>query len=266
MAEHPARARLKPIALPAEHGSWGFLLEPLLLGLCLAPTPPGIAVAAGVFAVFLLRNPLRIFLRGRPRAKASPRRSLARTVWLVYAAVAAAAVAVAVSLAGWTPLWPLVTFAPLGAAFLLYDSRNQGRSLGAELSGGVGLAAATPAIVMCGGWGVAPAMTTWAIVLLKAVPTVLYVRARLRLEDGGTVSPRPAAAAHAAAVALGVALAARSAAPWLSVAMLVVLFARARLGLSRARWGRTTKQIGVLEFVFSGLYVLANALGYRLAL
>lgn len=30
--------KLRTVALPAEHGGWGFLFEPIVLGLLLAPT------------------------------------------------------------------------------------------------------------------------------------------------------------------------------------------------------------------------------------
>jgi hypothetical protein len=263
MTGRPARVRLKPIALPAEHGSWGFLLEPVLLGLALAPTLPGLSIAATVVAAFLLRNPLRIFLRSRGRVHESPRRTLARSVALVYAAFVAVGVVVTVALMGWKPFWPLLVVGPLGVAFLFFDSKNQSRSLTAELAGGIGLAAAAPSIVLCDGWTATAAMATWAIVVAKAVPTVVYIRARLRLEGGENVAPWPAVAGHTAAAVLGTALGLMAVVPWLTVAMLILLLARAALGLSPLRWGKTTKQIGILEFVFSGLYVFATAVGFR---
>ncbi|NLF76347.1 MAG: hypothetical protein GX573_11665, partial [Chloroflexi bacterium] len=42
------RVRLKSIALPPEHGAWGFLLEPLLAGLLIAPSWAGLCLALGV--------------------------------------------------------------------------------------------------------------------------------------------------------------------------------------------------------------------------
>ena len=39
------RVRLRSIALPTEHGGWGFTLEPILLGLLVAPTWAGFGLA-----------------------------------------------------------------------------------------------------------------------------------------------------------------------------------------------------------------------------
>ena len=38
MATTTPSVRLKAIALPPEHGAWGFLLEPIVLGLLVAPS------------------------------------------------------------------------------------------------------------------------------------------------------------------------------------------------------------------------------------
>ena len=53
---------LKGLALPTEHGSWGILIEPLLLGLVVAPSLAGVVVAGLVSAVFLTRSPLRLMI------------------------------------------------------------------------------------------------------------------------------------------------------------------------------------------------------------
>jgi hypothetical protein len=91
---------------------------------------------------------------------------------------------------------------------------------------------------------------------------VVYVRARLGLEDGRPTSILPAATVHAAAVGVAAAMAWWGTAPWTVPAMLVLLTARALLGLSPARVFHAPKQIGISEFVFSGLYVAATAVGY----
>lgn len=44
-----SRISWKRIVLPSEHGSWGFLAEPLLLGLLAAPSGAGAALARGPF-------------------------------------------------------------------------------------------------------------------------------------------------------------------------------------------------------------------------
>lgn len=49
---------LRALALPAEHGGWGFVLEPVVLGLLVCPSRPGGALALAATATFLAHHPL----------------------------------------------------------------------------------------------------------------------------------------------------------------------------------------------------------------
>lgn len=269
MTNDTPRVRLKPIALPSEHGSWGFLFEPILLGLFVASSFAGAFLALAVIAAFLLRNPVRIVLRARRRSvqtAGSRRVAVARSVALVYGAVSVAAAAACVAAVGFTPWWPLIAASPLGVAYVVYDSRNQGRSLWPELLGPVALAASAPSIAIASGWTTAAAVALWAVVVVKALPTVVYVRARLRLEDGERVSALATIVAHFLALLFAAAMVRRGMMPWPTLAVLAVLTARGALGLSQLRRFHTPKQIGISEFVYSGVYVVATAIGYYAAL
>lgn len=264
MTSPVARVRLKPVALPAEHGSWGFLLEPTVLGILAAPSVAGLLLVVSTAAAFLLRNPARVFLRARRRPAASPRFAAARNMAATYAAVATVSLAGAVAIAGWVPLAPLAIVSPLGLSYLLYDRRNRGRSLEAELFGGLGTSGAAPAIALAAGLPASASAVLGGLVVAKAVPTVLYVRARLRLEDGEPVRRWPPLLAHAAGLAGVAALAWWTGAPWLAVAAMAVVTLRAAVGLSRWRTPSPPKRVGILEFVYSGAYVVATAAGWHL--
>ncbi|HDL49896.1 MAG TPA: prenyltransferase, partial [Actinobacteria bacterium] len=43
--------RLRSVAMPTEHGGWGFTLEPIILGLLVAPSPAGWEIAAAALGV-----------------------------------------------------------------------------------------------------------------------------------------------------------------------------------------------------------------------
>ncbi len=68
--------RLRPIALPVEHGGWGFLGAPIVLGLWVAPSVAGFWLSLAALGVFLTRQPLKLALGDRQRGKRYP-----RTVW-----------------------------------------------------------------------------------------------------------------------------------------------------------------------------------------
>jgi hypothetical protein len=65
--------RFKTVALPVEHGGWGFLAEPLVLALLVAPSVGGVAIAGATGAMFLIRHPAKLFWRNRHRLDVSPR-------------------------------------------------------------------------------------------------------------------------------------------------------------------------------------------------
>ncbi|MCA9913783.1 MAG: YwiC-like family protein, partial [Anaerolineae bacterium] len=80
--------KLRPIALPTEHGGWAFLYEPILLGLLLAPSVAGFLLSiSGVF-VFLLHQPLKLAMKDRIRGRRFPRTNWAERFVLGYGTVA----------------------------------------------------------------------------------------------------------------------------------------------------------------------------------
>ncbi len=51
-----ASVRLRLVALPVEHGGWGMLGAPILLGLWLAPSPAGFWLSLAALGIFLFVN------------------------------------------------------------------------------------------------------------------------------------------------------------------------------------------------------------------
>ena len=258
--------RLRTIALPTEHGGWGFLAEPVLLGLALAPSWAGLAIGLATVAAFLMRHPSKLYWRNRHRLDLSPRFRIARLFGLLYAGLAAGGFALALALVGWKPLVPYLMLSPLLAMYGAFDVSNQARRLLPELVAPMGLAAAAPAIALAGGWGWAGAWTLWLLLQARAVPSILYVRARLRLERGNEIDRRPSFLSHLAAVAIGVALWEADLAPILAAGALTVLLARSVRGLSANRRPARAKEVGFSELAFGLGFVLATVLGYRIGL
>lgn len=60
-------------SLPQEHGSWSFVLEPLLVGALIQRTTTGWIAAAGAFLLFLAFRPLQLGLKDLLRKKRYPR-------------------------------------------------------------------------------------------------------------------------------------------------------------------------------------------------
>ncbi|HXY38871.1 MAG TPA: YwiC-like family protein [Vicinamibacteria bacterium] len=262
----PPAVSWSSVALPVEHGGWGFLLEPLALGLVLAPSPGGLALAPAALCAFLARHPLRLLLMDRRRGTPYPRTALAARFLLAYLVGALALLALGLVLAR-SAVWPaLVAAAPFALVALWYDAAGRSREAEAETSGAVALSGAAAAIALAGGARPGAAGSAAALMALRAVASVVYVRARIRLDRGKAAGPATALFVHAAALAAAIAMALAGWAPRLSILAFLVLLARAGFGLSSRRRVVPPRVLGFAEMRYGLLVLALLAIGYRLGL
>jgi len=251
---------VRSVALPAEHGSWGLTLEPIVLGLSVAPSWAGAGLALSAFCAFLLRRPLRVARTSRKHGQRE-RLGLALRFAALYAAAGAAGLGASIALTGWGPLLPLLLALPFGLVFTFFDAQNQSRSWQAELAGPIALSAVASGIALAGGESPSAAFALWAALVARAVPSILYVRARLRLDRDRPRATALVVVAHVAAL-VAVAALVRLELLWAPVAgVFLLLLLRATLGLSRFRRPVSVKAIGYSELGWGVLTVLAVAAG-----
>lgn len=224
---------LRAVALPTEHGGWGLTLEPILLGLVVAPGWAGAGLAATAAAVFLARRPLRLAFSDLRARRFLPRTATAGWVLAACFLVAGAGLTAAAFLADGPFWWALVAAVPAAAWQVGADFARRSREFLAEAAGAIAMGAAAPAIALAAGWAAAPAFALWAVLAGRALPSILLVRAQVRRSQGEPAHPAAAHAAHAAAVAVLAALAAWEAVPWAAAAALAALWAWAALSLRR---------------------------------
>ncbi|MFL6247877.1 MAG: YwiC-like family protein, partial [Thermoanaerobaculia bacterium] len=205
-----SRVALRPLALPPEHGAWAFLLEPIAVGLLIAPSIDGGLIAFGVTMAFLARHPLLLALRDRKKGKRHPRTPICECLALGYAALAV----IALLFVEVKPLLPLIAALPLA---LIHFASN-GRSLAAELAGAIAPAASVAAIAIAAQQPWTIALALWALLAARAIVSTLYVRAALRGESRVLML-----AAHAAAVILAMVLAYEQVVTWGAVVAMLVL-------------------------------------------
>lgn len=260
----PARPTLRNVALPAEHGGWGFLLEPLLLGLLVTPSLAAGALAVAVVAAFLLRQPAKVILVDKRRGRTFPRTKVAWRVALIYAGIALVGVLITWRLAGVDWLLPPLLALPFGLVFLYYDMTQPGRAWQAELAAPLALASATASMAIIDGWMLEPSLALWAVLAARAVPSILYVRSRLRLDRGKTPDRTLPVVAHMIALLVVLTLIVADLLPWLAAAPFVLLLLRAVHGLSARRWPASIKRIGFAELGLGALTVVLVAAGYAL--
>lgn len=244
----PPVPTLRPIALPSEHGGWGFLFEPILLAMIVAPSWTGALVALAFLFGFLVRQPLKFALQDALRGKRYPRTPWCWMFAAGYATAAGLALSVALVLEGPALLIPLGFAAPLATTQIVQDAANKGRSLFAELSGATAMTSSAAAIAMAGGMPLVPAFALAGIAVARLVPTIVYVRTLVLRSHRKEASSTPPLMLHAAATAAVAAFAP----PAATIAM-IVLFARAAWGLSHPPL--PARAIGWREIAFGAITV-----------
>lgn len=173
------RSKLRAVALPSEHGGWSLTLEPVLLGLLVAWSWPGLALGVVAMLAFLARTPLKLVLVDRWRGRWLERSTVALRVAAVELLVLVALVVAAVRGADARFWWPLIAAAPLVAIELWFDMRSRGRRLLPELAGTVGIGSVAAAIALADRADTALALGLWVVVAARAAAAIPYVRTQV---------------------------------------------------------------------------------------
>jgi hypothetical protein len=247
------------VGVPSEHGGWGLTLEPVLLGLLLAPSIGGLALGAAAFLVFLVRTPLKLAVIDWRRDQWSHRSRVALRIALAELGALVVMVAIARSAAGWAWLAPVAAAAPLVAVELWFDVRSRGRRMVPELCGAVGIAAAAAVIVVAGGHSVELAVGAWMVLAARSVAAIPFVRVQIvRLRRGSA-----ATASSDSAQAAGVVIAA--VAVFVERAMLGGLVGLVSLALVQVMWVRrpsvAAKVLGMRQLAMGLGLVALTAVG-----
>jgi hypothetical protein len=257
------RRAIRLVAVPSEHGGWGFVLEPVLLGLLVEASVAGVWLGVAMLGAFLARQPLKLALADRRQGKRYPRTMWAERFAGLYALVGGIALLLAALTANSQAFcWAILAAVPLAVLQGFYDSQRQSRQIAAELAGATAMGAGVAAIALAGGgWEIAPAFALWVMLAARSVPSIVYVRLRLRLERGEALDTTPSLVLNVAAVALVGVLAFAGLVPWLAAAAMMLLAARAVWGLSPLRRPVRAPVIGASEIVYGLVTVLLTAVG-----
>jgi hypothetical protein len=263
-APSPQKSRPAPpwrnIALPVEHGGWSFLMEPLILGLVVAPSAAGAWLALSAGATFLARHPLKLVVLDRRRGARYPRTGLAERFFAAYTAVAALSFVTALSQSSISILAPLALAAPLAFFALWRDLQGRGREALPEIAGALGLGSSATAIILAASGASATAWIAWALIALRIVATILYVRARVRIDRSErpavrSTLARPVLTVHVTTLLMGLAATASGLVSPIASSAFALLLARAAHGLAAGRAPVRPQILGIQE-VFVGIACL----------
>jgi len=233
-----------------------------VLGLLLAPSLAGLYLSVVAMGVFLARRPFKLAAGDWRRGRRWSRTTLAQGFFVLYVCISALGFFAALKIADRSFLLPLLIAAPLASVQLLYDSVGRGRTLMAELAGSISIGSVATAIAIAGGWPRPAAFGLWVILAARTVPTILYLRARLRLLHRKPASPRVVIIVHLLAILVVFGLARAAVVPILAVVAAIILLLRAVIGFSKSGKRVTAKKLGLGELGFGALTVFAVILGH----
>jgi hypothetical protein len=252
---------LRTIAIPNEHGGWGFTLEPVLLGLLVAPSWAGVGLGLFALAAFFTRHPLKLWLADVRKGKRFPRTPIAGRFALAYGTLGALGLWLAFLKAGGPFYWPLLAALPLIAVQLWYDARNQGRNLLPELAGATAMGSVAAGIGLAGGMEPSLALGLWLVLAARAYAAIHYARTQVMRARGQAIPFRPAYLAVAVAIAVLLLGAAAGWVPWLSVLAVGLLLPFS--AYTFARPPVPARVVGWSQMAFGLLVVVFTALGLR---
>lgn len=255
------RSTLRAVAMPTEHGGWSLTLEPVLLGLLVAWSWPGMALGAAAMLAFLARTPLKLVLVDRWRGRWLTRSTVASRVAAVELIVLVALVVVAARGGDARFWWPLFAAAPLVVIELWFDMRSRSRRLLPELAGTVGIGSVAAAIALADGAETAMALGLWVVVAARAAAAIPYARTQVFRTRGRSYQLWHSDLAQVLAV-VAVAVAWLVGAVPLAAAVAIVAVAVFNVGAVRVA-PRPATIIGLQQMFFGIAVVIVTAIAVR---
>jgi hypothetical protein len=167
-----SRIPVKSIALPVEHGSWGFLFEPLLAGLLIAPTIGGAFLSIFMIGAFLSRQPLKFVVGDYLQKKRLPRTAVAFRWTLYFASIATTGLIASIFTASPHSFVPLVIASPVVIYLILQDASRKSRETRVDLLAASVLAASIASLSLAAAHAYAFAAAMWLIMLARLIPSV----------------------------------------------------------------------------------------------
>jgi len=257
------RSAQRAVLVPTEHGGWGLTLEPVLLGLLVAPSWSGVCLGVAAAILFLARTPFKMMLVDLHRRRRLPRTRLAAGAVSCYAVVLAGCLTVPLLHAPATTWLPLVLIGPLVGTELWFDMRSRGRRLTPELAGAVGIAGVATMVILADGQQTGVALACWVLLSARAVTSIINVRDLVQGLHGRRQQPAAVWAGDLAALSLAaIAVALEPAATTGAVAVVVLIVVQRLL---RLRPTPRAVILGLTQTALGLMVVAAIAVGVRWA-
>lgn len=252
-------SKIKKVAYPKEHGSWGFYFEPLLLSIIVAYSKNGLFLFLVSLFIFFAHQPVRVLFN---KNQTEQLKKIALIFLMIYSGLAILFMTL-------IPFnFKIYVFIPfflaiiIMAFYLAAEVLNYKKTLTTEAIAPFAVDLIAVSIVLLGGWTFASAMAFLVVLLNRSFPTVLYIHERLKLEREKEILSGFVNVFGMFGLLITIFLSFEKLIPYLSILAVLILVVRSSIGLSKFRKKLNIKQIGIYEFIYGILFVAIVALGY----
>jgi hypothetical protein len=174
----------RQIAVPSDHGSWVFLLSPLLIGFFTAGSwnPAGVHLIFSAAAAFLIRQPVLMMVKSYSGRRTRKDLSVAR-FWFIFYALIGLTGLVQIYIAGhgyvlWLAIPGMLVF---GWHLWLVRRREERHRIGVDILAGGSLSLAAPAAYWISVGGPDPTgWWLWGLVWFQTAASIVYAFLRLK--------------------------------------------------------------------------------------
>ena len=186
----------KQIAIPQDHGSWVFILTPLIIGFVLSGQfhTPAIYLLVAALAAFFIRQPVTIAVKAY--AGRRPRTDLPATrFWMVIYGFIALLMLVGLGMRGYLDVVFLAIpgFAIFGWHLYLVSKRDERKQAGLEVVASGALALAAPAAYWIGRGSYEPlGWALWLLIWFQSAASIVHAYMRLEHRKQTQIPGRPA--------------------------------------------------------------------------
>jgi hypothetical protein len=252
----------RQIALPIEHGSWGFVLEPLALALIVAYSPAGLFLSISAFFIFLAHQPVRALFN----EKFSHVRLLSGLVLSLYGIVALASLFASFSRGSSAAFLPFGFAIFLMTAFLITELFKTKQGLWASVIAPVSVDLIAISVILLGNWAITKALLFFVLLLARSVQTTFYIHEKLQKLKGKKYTSLYVHLTGFFFLVFGLSAYALNSFPLLPSFAILILVLRAARGLSKNAPKTTVRKIGINEFIYGILFVAISALGFLMGI
>jgi len=253
---------VKKVAFPKEHGSWGFVLEPLLLSLLVSYSTKGLLLAIASFFIFLNHQPVRVLFDNDKKITKQLKHT-AIIFFSTYAIITLISIYKVFINTSIINLFPFILSIFFMTMFLFLEFQKKGRELLAEFIAPLSITLIGISIVLLGGWNIYYALAFSIILLSRSIPTVFYIHIKVQHFKKRIITKKLLYISEFISVILIAVLIFLNLIPKFSIIAVAMLLLRAFYGLSKNGLLENIKILGIKEFIYGLLYVAIIYIGYN---